>query len=368
MKVLLCTHDLHDKGGTTSMFDCLYETLYEKYDLTICTFSTSSKESFKKSSYEKRVYRNKNYFHFFRYFSFIEYLRYKPSRSLKNYLLNFDIIFLVSGIPIWYNLIKNTKSKKIVWYATSISEDRKDRIKNQKFLFKLYHILNLYFLKRIEKNFLRENTKFFALSKYAKNLYPKLKSEVLNYPIKVNNIVNKKDTKTILSVSRFLDPRKNIMCLLRAFKLLHQSDNKFKLFIIGDEINETIINFIEENRLSDNIFFENFIPQNQLLNYYKKCEYFVLTSNEEGLGIVILEAINNGCLVISTKCGGPENIITNKINGFLVDKDDHIAITKKIIELDDNAENKNLIKKNAIMSLQNSNNFDLFKKKISALL
>ena len=345
MKILLCTHDLHDQGGTTTMFDCLYEILDEKYDLNICTFSTSSKESFKKNPIERRIYRNKTYFHFLKYFSFIEYLRYKPSHLINKFISNFDIIILVSGIPIWYNLIKNTKAKKIVWYASGVLEDRKDRIKNKNFFLKTYFILNMYFLKYKEKNILKENTKFFALSNYAKNLYPNLKSEVLNFPIKVNDNFYKKNSKTILSVSRFLDPRKNIMCLIKAFKLLHQTDNQFKLYIVGDEVNKTIKNFIIKNNLSNNIFFKSFIPQNELLHYYQKCEYFVLSSNEEGLGIVILEAMNNGCVVLSTKCGGPEDIITNGLNGFLVDKNDHINIAKKIIELENNFEKKDQFNK-----------------------
>ena len=366
MKILLCTHDLHDKGGTTSMFECLHQTLHKKYDLSICTFSTSSRESFKKIPYEKRTFNKKKYFHFFKFFSFIEIIRYKPSRFTNKFLLKFDIIILVSGIPIWYNLIKNTKAKKIVWYASGISEDRKDRIKRKNFFSKIYHYLNLYFLKHIEQNLAKEETKFFALSNYAKNIYPNLKSEVLNFPIKLNKSVYIKSPKTILSVSRFLDPRKNIMCLLKAFNLLFKKDNQFKLFIVGDEVNEIIINFINENKLSDNVFFDSFIPQNKLLNYYQKCEFFVLPSNEEGLGIVILEAMNNGCLVISTKCGGPENIITNEINGFLVDKNDHNQISKKIIELDSNVEKKNMVKHNAFKALNDLYNFESFKKTIFA--
>lgn len=365
MKILLCTHDLHDKGGTTAMFDCLYETLNKRYDISICTFSTSSKECFKKNPYEERIYKNKIYFHFFKYFSFIEYFRYRPSKVLVNFLSDFDVIFLVSGIPIWYNLIKNTKSKKIVWYASGISEDRKDRIKNKKTILKNYHKLNLFFLKKIEKNILKENTKFLALSNYAKNIYPNLKSEVLNFPININKNSEIKTPKTILTVSRFLDPRKNIMCLLKAFKLLYLKDNQFKLFIIGDEVNKPIKDFIKKNNLMDNIFFESFIPQYQLLKYYKKSEYFVLSSNEEGLGIVILEAMNNGCLVISTKCGGPENIISDNINGCLVNKNDHKEICNKIIKLDKDTYKKKLIIKNAIKTLHESNDFNVFEKKIS---
>jgi glycosyltransferase involved in cell wall biosynthesis len=46
-------------------------------------------------------------------------------------------------------------------------------------------------------------------------------------------------------------------------------------------------------------------------------DVFLLTSDNEGFGLVILEAMHLGKIVVSTKCGGPEDIIENNISGFL---------------------------------------------------
>ena len=51
---------------------------------------------------------------------------------------------------------------------------------------------------------------------------------------------------------------------------------------------------------------------------------FVLSSDAETFGVVLIEALSQGTPVIATKCGGTEEIITEE-NGILVEKD-HIGI------------------------------------------
>lgn len=57
-------------------------------------------------------------------------------------------------------------------------------------------------------------------------------------------------------------------------------------------------------------------------------DVFLLTSDEEGFGLVILEAMSLGKIVVSTRCGGPEDIIEDKINGFLTGFDYKEIATK----------------------------------------
>ena len=59
---------------------------------------------------------------------------------------------------------------------------------------------------------------------------------------------------------------------------------------------------------------------------------FVLTSQQEGLGIAAMEAMACGLPVISTRCGGPETFIEDSVTGFFVD-DDADAIAERMHEL-----------------------------------
>jgi glycosyltransferase involved in cell wall biosynthesis len=64
---------------------------------------------------------------------------------------------------------------------------------------------------------------------------------------------------------------------------------------------------------------------------------FVLSSTEEGLGIVILEAMACGIPVVSTRCGGPEVSVIDGVNGYLtpLEDDKTLALRMKALVSDD---------------------------------
>jgi len=49
---------------------------------------------------------------------------------------------------------------------------------------------------------------------------------------------------------------------------------------------------------------------------------FVLSSKVETFGVVLIEAMSCGLPVLSTKCGGPESIVTGPDLGLLCDQDE----------------------------------------------
>jgi glycosyltransferase involved in cell wall biosynthesis len=72
---------------------------------------------------------------------------------------------------------------------------------------------------------------------------------------------------------------------------------------------------IDESR----IVFKRFVEDIEQL--YKRASVFVLPSECEPFGLVILEAMRAGLPIISTECGGPQDIIVDGVNGLLVKKD-----------------------------------------------
>lgn len=63
---------------------------------------------------------------------------------------------------------------------------------------------------------------------------------------------------------------------------------------------------------------------------YSCCKVWFLASNSEGCPSPLLEAISCGCAVVSTDCGGANDIIENGVNGFLVDVGDIDAMVNRI--------------------------------------
>ncbi len=68
----------------------------------------------------------------------------------------------------------------------------------------------------------------------------------------------------------------------------------------------------------------------ELSELYRHAQTFALASDEEGFGIVVIEAMACGIPVVSTRSGGPDGIITDGKEGFLVDRDDVGALAARL--------------------------------------
>ena len=75
---------------------------------------------------------------------------------------------------------------------------------------------------------------------------------------------------------------------------------------------------VESSNFKNNFKFLDKLDNQEIPFYLKRHNLFLLTSYYEGFGRVILEAMNFGLPCICTPCGGPEDLIKNGENGFIV--------------------------------------------------
>ncbi len=74
--------------------------------------------------------------------------------------------------------------------------------------------------------------------------------------------------------------------------------------------------------------------QTNPFKYLARSDIFVLSSLWEGFALVIVEAMACGIPVISTRCpSGPDEIITDGVNGLLVPVADETALAEAILRL-----------------------------------
>lgn len=140
-----------------------------------------------------------------------------------------------------------------------------------------------------------------------------------------------------------MEKRKNIVRLLKAFKLLLNNHKSMKLVLIGQfspkkdmDDREEIMKYIAENDLGKNVIFPGYVSDTELYSYYKNAMVYVFPSLNEGFGIPILEAFQAGIpvLVAGNSClpevgGGAVEIfdpydptdIFNKIERVLSDNE-----------------------------------------------
>jgi glycosyltransferase involved in cell wall biosynthesis len=100
-----------------------------------------------------------------------------------------------------------------------------------------------------------------------------------------------------------LQPRKNVITLLKAFKsLVAQGDQDSRLVLVGRKgwIYEDLFDYIGENGLENRVIHRENVNTRDLAGYYNTAEVFAFPSLFEGFGLPIVEAMACGCPVISS--------------------------------------------------------------------
>lgn len=135
------------------------------------------------------------------------------------------------------------------------------------------------------------------------------------------------ENKMILSVGQFIY-RKGYDVLLEACKNV---DKNIGIYIVGGKPTEEYLAIKQEYNLT-NVHFLEFMKKDELSEYYKASDLFILPTREDIWGLVINEAMAYGLPVITTdKCVAGLEMITNGENGFIVPADDPDALCDKIM-------------------------------------
>lgn len=141
------------------------------------------------------------------------------------------------------------------------------------------------------------------------------------------SITEKQNYKKILSIGR-LEKVKDHQTLLLAFKEI-QKKYYAKLIILGEgTYRKEISKRVNEMGLENDVIMPGFV-QNPL-PIMRESDVLVNASKHESFSIVIVEALACHCPVVSTACGGPEEILANGKFGHLVPIGDHKAIADAI--------------------------------------
>ena len=103
--------------------------------------------------------------------------------------------------------------------------------------------------------------------------------------------------------------------------LVIEKDSFPDLILAGDgpEL-EPLKALARELGLGDSVHFPGRADRRQVASYMAGCEFFVISSPAEPFGIVVLEAMAAGAPVIAVNNAGPAEIITDGVNGLLVDR------------------------------------------------
>lgn len=285
--------------------------------------STIANELSNKNKYKIKIislYEPKNKEILFKLNSNIEliYLNYKVERTrnivicydtykfLKKSLkgIKLDLIFgLNTYNDIYLALIKKRlKLKVIAWHHEDYFNDTPK-----------WNLLKKIMYKKLDKVVL--------LTERDKKEYEKFCNNAIVIPnpspFKAEYLFNV-DSKKILSLGR-LSVEKSFEYMIRAFKLIKDEFKDWSLEIVGDgpEKNK-LIKLIKELELENKVYISDFT--NDVRKKYSEAAFTVLTSQKEGLPMMLIESKSFGIPSVSFDVRtGPKEIINHEVDGYLVE-------------------------------------------------
>lgn len=140
----------------------------------------------------------------------------------------------------------------------------------------------------------------------------------INEAIISSKLVNKlaKPINNYIYVGNLI-PRKYPDMMLNALSQ-HADKNHFKICIVGDgPMRKKLINNCKEQGILANTVFEGHINREHVFEKLASAQCFIMISKYEAFGLVYLEAMAKGCIVVASKNEGMAGIINDGENGFL---------------------------------------------------
>jgi glycosyltransferase involved in cell wall biosynthesis len=151
---------------------------------------------------------------------------------------------------------------------------------------------------------------------------------------------------------------KGVMLILQALDILVKEQNRYhfhlNIFGDGDEVYiRELEAFLQQKGLVQYVTFHGKVPQDELIKYYDRSDIMLVPSIwKEPFGLVVAEAMARGLPVIASKLGGPAEIITDGVDGLLIEPGDERALASAITHLLDDPATCNRLAQAARTTIQ----------------
>jgi glycosyltransferase involved in cell wall biosynthesis len=168
------------------------------------------------------------------------------------------------------------------------------------------------------------------------------------------------------SFGRFV-AKKGFIYLIEAIKLLRQNNQDVRLLLGGDGPDkELLLQKTRELQIESYVTFHGWVKNKDA--FFKEIDLFCLPSTIEPFGIILLEAMEHSKPIISTKSGGPEEIIRDNIDGLLTEIESSKDLADKLAQAINNQQQAKRQTKSAHIRLKENYDIKIVSKKLSEIL
>ena len=155
------------------------------------------------------------------------------------------------------------------------------------------------------------------------------------------------DGIVLVSAGRLV-PWKGFEALVDIIADLKSEIPDLKLYIIGDgPERETLESQIANRKSQNNVFLIGKLSHDELTQYVKAADIFVLNTGYEGFSHQLLEATALGTPIVTTRIGGNPELLENRKEGILVEYNKKEEIKNAIKNLLQDDELRNVLSQNA---------------------
>ncbi len=291
------------------------------------------------------VWNGRPFLHVGAFASEFEFRRYQPRTELDSRLQDFDLVQVVSGSPAAAMSVSRLRKPVVLQVATRAVVERRQAEREargagatwRQAMTRVTDRLDEIALRRVDAVMV-ENPWMLAYARAAAG----------DRGVRVRYAPPGVDAKWfspaphaeqritgpgyILSVGRLSDPRKNVGLLVDAYTRMRSAGNsRARLVLAGSSPPEgAVLERIAASGLATDVDVIVRPDAAALRELYRGATCFALSSDEEGFGMVLVESMACGTPAVATRCGGPEGIIRDGYDGFLVGNGDGAALACRL--------------------------------------
>jgi glycosyltransferase involved in cell wall biosynthesis len=136
-----------------------------------------------------------------------------------------------------------------------------------------------------------------------------------------------------------LSIEKGLSVLFESLKLLREAGRNYELTLVGDGVDrERLEALARELAIDRHLVFAGYRSQDEVAEYLRGSDIFILPSFAEGVPVSLMEAMASGVPVVATNVGGVAELVESERTGLLVPPADSAALAQAIARYQDDHE------------------------------